>query len=55
MALMMQTYEKPIVVWVLGPMPDAKSIRQEIERLGIPTVEDMRSGVRVLAALTMRR
>jgi acyl-CoA synthetase (NDP forming) len=55
MARMMSETEKPILVWVMGHPEIARGISGEFERRGIPTVDEVGRGVRVLAALTMRR
>lgn len=55
MARLMNEHGKPIVVWVMGQPQAAREVICEFEKRGIPTVEDVSRGVRVLAALTMRR
>ena len=51
----MEEHGKPIVVWVMGQPEAARDVCGEFERRGIPTVEEVSRGVRVLAALTVRR
>ncbi len=53
-ARLMADHGKPLVVWVMGPPEAARAVTVEFEKRGIPTVEEVRRGVRVLAALTMR-
>ena len=54
MARLVADHKKPIVVWVMGQPEAAREVTVEFEKRGIPTVEEVRRGVRVLAALTMR-
>jgi acetyltransferase len=54
MARLMADHGKPIVVWVMGQPEAARAVTGEFEKRGIPTVEEVSRGVRVLAALTMR-
>ena len=54
-ARLMTDHGKPIVVWVMGQPEAARAVTVEFEKRGIPTVEEVSRGVRVLAALTMRR
>jgi acetyltransferase len=54
MARLMAEHGKPIVVWVMGPPEVARAVTGEFEKRGIPTVEEVSRGVRVMAALTMR-
>jgi acyl-CoA synthetase (NDP forming) len=53
-ARLMVDHGKPIVVWVMGQPEEAREVTAEFEKRGIPTVEEVSRGVRVLAALTMR-
>ena len=55
MARLMTDHEKPIVVWVMGRPETAGEVTREFEKRGIPTVDEVSRGVRILAALTMRR
>ena len=50
----MADHGKPIVVWVMGQPEAARAVTVEFEKRGIPTVEEVSRGVRVLAALMMR-
>jgi acyl-CoA synthetase (NDP forming) len=45
---------KPLVVWLMGQPEASREASVELEKRGIPTVEEVSRGVRVLAALTMR-
>jgi acetyltransferase len=55
MARLMTDYEKPVVVWVMGQPEAAGEVTRQFEKRGIPTVDEVSRGVRILAALTMRR
>jgi acetate---CoA ligase (ADP-forming) len=55
MARAMGDSQKPIVVWVMGHPEAAREITRELENRGIPTVAELSKGVRILAALTLRR
>jgi len=54
MARLVAEHRKPLVVWILGPRESAEKVADEFEKRGIPTVDALNRGVRVLAALTMR-
>ena len=54
MAHLMVDHRKPLVVWILGQPESARKVAREFEKRGIPTVDELNRGVRVLAALTMR-
>ena len=54
LARLMDDHAKPMVVWVVGQPEAAREVTVEFEKRGIPTVEEVSRGVRVLAALTMR-
>ena len=54
MARLMADHGKPIVVWVMGQPEAARVVTAEFEKRGVPTVEELSRGVRVMAALTMR-
>jgi acyl-CoA synthetase (NDP forming) len=43
---------KPVVVWSMGDAAGVAEMRRKLEPLGIPVVEEINRGVRVLAALT---
>jgi acetyltransferase len=55
MARLVGEQGKPIVVWLMGQPEAAREVAGQFERRGIPTVDELNRGVRVLAALTMRR
>ena len=55
MARLMAEYEKAVVVWVMGQPEAAREVTREFEKRGIPTVDEVSRGVRILAALTLRR
>jgi acetate---CoA ligase (ADP-forming) len=46
---------KPIVVWTMGDRESVTAFRAKLEALGVPVVKEISRGVRVLAALTVRR
>ncbi len=46
---------KPLVAWVMGHADTQKEILGELESRGIPSVEEIGKGVRIMAALTMRK
>ncbi|HUT52612.1 MAG TPA: CoA-binding protein [bacterium] len=48
-------HKKPMVAWTMGRGEVAAEIRQELESRGICVVDEIAEGVRILAALTMRR
>ncbi len=54
MARLMADHRKPMVVWILGPRESVGKVAGEFEKRGIPAVDELNRGVRVLAALTMR-
>jgi acetate---CoA ligase (ADP-forming) len=47
-----RVYGKPLVVWSMGDAAGVAETRRNLEALGIPVVEEINRGVRVLAALT---
>jgi acyl-CoA synthetase (NDP forming) len=55
LARMIKFYKKPVVAWIMGHRDTLDEITKELEKNGIPVVEDVGKGVRILAALTMRR
>ncbi|OGP58112.1 MAG: hypothetical protein A2V67_05495 [Deltaproteobacteria bacterium RBG_13_61_14] len=55
MAALARRHHKPIVAWVMGHGDTAQDIARELERRGIPVLDEIRKGLRVLAALTARR
>jgi acyl-CoA synthetase (NDP forming) len=55
MAALARRHQKPIVAWVMGHGDAAQDIARELERRGIPVLDEIRKGLRVLAALTARR
>ncbi len=46
---------KSVVVWIMGHAEASKKIQAELEKRGVPVVEEIGRGVRVLAAMTRRR
>jgi len=46
---------KPLVVWTLGDSEGCNKLTRYFEELGIPTVDEISKGVRVLSALTLGR
>jgi acetyltransferase len=55
LAELINKHNKPIVVWTLGAMGNASELSRELEKRGIPVVDEIRKGVRILAAMTMRK
>jgi acetyltransferase len=55
MGRLMTDYEKPIVAWVMGQPQAVGEVTREFEKRGIPAVDEVTRGVRILAAMTMRR
>ena len=47
--------KKPIVAWTMGDHESCNRLRQYLEGLGIPALEEISQGVRVLSAMTLRR
>ena len=47
--------KKPIVVWTMGDQESCGKLTQHLEGMGIPAVEEISKGVRVLSAMTLRR
>ena len=47
--------KKPIVVWTMGDAESCGALTQHLEGMGIPAVDEISKGVRVLSAMTLRR
>jgi acetyltransferase len=47
--------KKPIVVWTMGDSESCGALTQHLEGMGIPAVDEISKGVRVLSAMTLRR
>jgi acetyltransferase len=47
--------KKPIVVWTMGDSESCGKLTQYLEGMGIPAVDEISKGVRVLSAMTLRR
>jgi len=47
--------KKPIVAWTMGDHESCGRLTQYLEEMGIPAVEEISKGVRVLSAMTLRR
>ena len=52
---LIKKYNKPLVLWMLGDATVENRLTAELERKGIPTATEIAKGVRLLAALTMKR
>jgi acetyltransferase len=52
-AALMVKYKKPMVVWSIGFSGTENDAIKELERIGVPVVNEIDKGVRILAALTM--
>ena len=46
---------KPFLVWVLGYGPSCIELSRELEKRGVPTVDEIEKGARILAAMTRER
>jgi acetyltransferase len=46
---------KPFVIWTMGASGNADEVNRELEKRGLPVVDEISKGVRILAALTMRK
>lgn len=55
LALLGEGVGKPIVAWVMGPPEAVSEIQKTLEPRGVPVVEEIGKGVRLLSALTRRR
>lgn len=55
MAKLVKEHRKPLVVWIMGHAESASAITKELESRGIPVVEEIGRGVRVLCALTLQK
>jgi acetyltransferase len=47
--------KKPIVAWTMGDSQACNELTLYLEKLGIPAVDEISKGVRVLSAMTLRR
>ena len=47
--------QKPIVAWTMGDQESCGALTQHLEGMGIPAVDEISKGVRVLSAMTLRR
>jgi len=47
--------KKPIVVWTMGDSEACGRLSHYLEELGIPAVDEISKGIRVLAAMTSRK
>jgi acyl-CoA synthetase (NDP forming) len=47
--------QKPIVAWTMGDPESCGRLAQHLEGMGIPVVDEISKGVRVLSAMTRRR
>ncbi|MDD5223755.1 MAG: CoA-binding protein [bacterium] len=52
---LIKKYNKPLVLWMLGDATVETRLTAELESKGIPTATEIAKGVRLLAALTMKR
>jgi acyl-CoA synthetase (NDP forming) len=55
MAEMVKKHRKPVVAWLIGQSQAAADMAKELEQRGIAVVDEIGKGVRVIAALTMRK
>jgi len=54
-ARMVHEHNKPLVIWIMGHAESFTWIRKELEARGIPVVDELARGVRILAALARGR
>jgi len=47
--------KKPIVAWTMGESEACGSLMQHLEGMGIPAVDEISKGIRILSAMTLRR
>ena len=47
--------QKPIVAWTMGDPESCGRLTQHLEGMGIPAVDEITKGVRVLSAMTLRK
>jgi acetyltransferase len=47
--------KKPIVAWTMGDSESCGRLTQYLEEIGIPAVEEISKGIRVLSAMTLRK
>jgi acetyltransferase len=52
---LMKIHHKPVVAWNMGHSETAKEVTAELQQRGIPVLGEIKKGLRVLRALTMRR
>ena len=52
---LVKKYQKPLVAWVIGHGETAKKVAAELEAHNIAVVDEIAKGIRIIAALTMRR
>jgi acyl-CoA synthetase (NDP forming) len=52
---MIRDLKKPMVVWTLGDDTSIRKLKQVLENMSIPVVDEINRGVRILAAQIMRR
>ena len=55
MAEMVKKYQKPVVAWMIGQSQAAAEMARELEQRQIVVVDEIGKGIRVIAALTMRK
>lgn len=50
-----EKYKKNMVVWIMGAGEGAEDLTRELEKRGIPVVDEIEKGMRIIAALTRHR
>ncbi|UCD85903.1 MAG: CoA-binding protein [Deltaproteobacteria bacterium] len=55
MSRILEEYKKQMVVWIMGAGEGAEKMTRELEKRGIPVVDEIGKGVRIIAALAGRR
>jgi len=54
-ARMVQEHKKPLVIWIMGHADSWDWLRKELEARGVPVVDELARGVRILSALARGR
>lgn len=52
---LLRKHQKPMVLWVMGDVNSEAQVKQDLEKLGIPVVDEISKGSRILAALIRQR
>ncbi len=52
---MLKDVNKPMVVWTLGDDTSSSELKSQFEQVGVPVVDEISKGVRILSALLQRK